>query len=391
MTEARLGICHLVLCAVLASADIGLAQNPVTNQPDFQLRFVSNSPIEMRPPASVPPASSLRTSTPGKYMDNRPVKPAPTNDPNTVIPLLRFSDVPLTTAIENLARLGEVNYLIDPDLEDRWKNAGEPVVNLRWEKLTAVQALQRLLERHGLVLIEDPASNIAYIVRASQRKHLIFAGSADGETPPQTTSTNGDIPQIVFADVPLSIAIENLARLEKINYLIDRDVSDSWSTDGDHLSLEPWLSLRFNRVKARSALTRILNIRGLDLRDDPTTGVALVIRSDKLLPKVDASLLGVNGIAVYHSVNNIKISDTPLKALLEELVRQIALPVRIDPAVKSVAVTRNGLPLKISINWEGVAPHQAIVALCKAYGLRIVKDAATGEIWIKPGQNRRHH
>src|SRR5512142_2417901 len=75
------------------------------------------------------------------------------------IPLIQMENVPLKDAIRNLARQAGLNYILDPKLDGSWEVAGgrEPSVNARWENLTADQALDRVLQRHGLVMIANPA------------------------------------------------------------------------------------------------------------------------------------------------------------------------------------------------------------------------------------------
>src|SRR5260221_11400663 len=81
--------------------------------------------------------------------DNPPV--ADTNAPppgdttaveteSTVIPLIQYVDVPVTTAIENLARQANLNYIIDPKVPfgqvgPDGKIAPQPTLSIRWEKL----------------------------------------------------------------------------------------------------------------------------------------------------------------------------------------------------------------------------------------------------------------
>ncbi|MEI9959882.1 MAG: hypothetical protein WDM76_01760 [Limisphaerales bacterium] len=55
------------------------------------------------------------------------------------IPLIQFSDVPITTAIENLARQAGINYLLDPKIAYGQPDANgqikpEPTLSIRWEK-----------------------------------------------------------------------------------------------------------------------------------------------------------------------------------------------------------------------------------------------------------------
>jgi type II secretory pathway component GspD/PulD (secretin) len=84
------------------------------------------------------------------------------------IPLIQFQDVPITTAIENLARQAGINYLLDPKIGYGQPDANgqvkpEPTLSIRWENITAGQALVALLDNYGLQLIEDHRTHIARI------------------------------------------------------------------------------------------------------------------------------------------------------------------------------------------------------------------------------------
>jgi type II secretory pathway component GspD/PulD (secretin) len=76
------------------------------------------------------------------------------------IPLIQFSDVPLTTAIENLARQANINYLLDPKIgygqpDQNGQIKTEPTLSIRWENITAENALIALLDNYGLQLVQD--------------------------------------------------------------------------------------------------------------------------------------------------------------------------------------------------------------------------------------------
>ncbi len=84
------------------------------------------------------------------------------------IPQIKFSDVPITTAIENLARLAGINYMMDPKIGYGLPDANgqvktEPVLSIRWENITAESALQALLENYGLQIVNDKHTGIARI------------------------------------------------------------------------------------------------------------------------------------------------------------------------------------------------------------------------------------
>ena len=96
-----------------------------------------------------------------------PVAEAATNAPSAPagIPLIQFSDVPITTAIENLARQAGINYMLDPKIGYGQTDANgvlkvEPTLSIRWENITAEHALLALLDNYGLQLMRDRKTGI---------------------------------------------------------------------------------------------------------------------------------------------------------------------------------------------------------------------------------------
>lgn len=84
------------------------------------------------------------------------------------IPLIQFQDVPLTVAIENLARQAGINYLLDPRIGFGQPDANgqikpEPSLSIRWENVTAEQALLALLNNYDLQLVQDTKTKIGRI------------------------------------------------------------------------------------------------------------------------------------------------------------------------------------------------------------------------------------
>jgi type II secretory pathway component GspD/PulD (secretin) len=76
--------------------------------------------------------------------------------------------VPITTAIENLARQANINYLLDPKInygqpDEKGQAIPEPTLSIRWENVTAEQALLALLDNYNLQLIQDPKTKIGRI------------------------------------------------------------------------------------------------------------------------------------------------------------------------------------------------------------------------------------
>ncbi len=92
---------------------------------------------------------------------------AATNAAVNVLPI-QFQDVPITTAIENLARLAGINYLLDPKIgygqpDQNGQIKPEPTISVRWENVSARQALLAVLDNYNLQLTEDAKTKIARV------------------------------------------------------------------------------------------------------------------------------------------------------------------------------------------------------------------------------------
>ena len=133
-------------------------------------------------PTNAPVASAESTNAPvsaAAETTNAPAAAADTNaapagdtasvDPSAVIPLIVMDDVPLTDAIRNLARQARLNYMLDPKIgygqpgPDGKPVLAQPTVSIRWENVTAQQALMALLSNYNLELVDDPKTHIARV------------------------------------------------------------------------------------------------------------------------------------------------------------------------------------------------------------------------------------
>jgi type II secretory pathway component GspD/PulD (secretin) len=108
-------------------------------------------------PAAVPASGTNETAD---ASSTNAAAPAVAN-----IPLIQFQDVPLTTAIEALARQANINYLLDPKIGFGQPDANgqikaEPNLSIRWENIPAQHALEALLSNYGLQLVEDAKTKI---------------------------------------------------------------------------------------------------------------------------------------------------------------------------------------------------------------------------------------
>jgi hypothetical protein len=125
---------------------------------------------ESNAPAMSTAGNETATNAPAATTSDQSASPD-TNAPAAPvasIPLVQFQDVPLTTAIENLARQAGINYLLDPKIgygqpDQNGQVKAEPTLSIRWENVTAEQALLALLDNYGLQLIQDKNTHIARI------------------------------------------------------------------------------------------------------------------------------------------------------------------------------------------------------------------------------------
>src|SRR5450759_2378413 len=105
--------------------------------------------------------ATVETATPA------PVADVGTPQAGAIIPLIVMDEVPLTDAIKNLARQAGLNYMLDPKMSYTQPGpdgrAAQPTVSIRWENITAEQALMALLGNYGLQMVEDPKTKIARI------------------------------------------------------------------------------------------------------------------------------------------------------------------------------------------------------------------------------------
>ena len=71
-----------------------------------------------------------------------------------VIPLIEMENVRLPDALRQMARKARLNVILDPRLSTA--PFSEATVSIRWENVTAREALAALLENYDLRLVEMP-------------------------------------------------------------------------------------------------------------------------------------------------------------------------------------------------------------------------------------------
>lgn len=141
--------------------------------PDVQ----TNAPAESAPAPGAEPVAPA----PAVLAEENPTAPvplfAPPRDPEGTLvsstnrgPLALEEELP--TAVEFLARMANLNIQFDPSLVftnnvpgPDGRIASAPIVKLRWENVSAEDALQEVLDNHGLILQVNPKTGVGRITR----------------------------------------------------------------------------------------------------------------------------------------------------------------------------------------------------------------------------------
>jgi type II secretory pathway component GspD/PulD (secretin) len=112
------------------------------------------------------PAVAAAPNTASLISTNAPVAAANKAEAESnIIPLIQFVDVPLTAAIENLARQAGINFILDPKIGygqpgPDGRSVIQPNISIRWENLSAEQALSAILNNYDLQLNIDARTKI---------------------------------------------------------------------------------------------------------------------------------------------------------------------------------------------------------------------------------------
>jgi len=173
-------------CLAVSAQDNSTAANPATTETTPAATATADAPAPAAAPAETPVATAApaETAPPAIVVAQAASAPAPAESAPTaasapadsaaapsgpaIIPLIVMDDVPLTDAIKNLARQANLNYMLDPKISfgqagPDGKPIPQPSVSIRWENITAAQALNALLNNYSLQLVDDPKNKIARV------------------------------------------------------------------------------------------------------------------------------------------------------------------------------------------------------------------------------------
>jgi len=188
---------------------------------------------------------------------------------------IRFQDVPIDVAIQNLVRQTGQNYIMSPrltdDLDADGKPVKKPVITFQGD-VTPAELLAKILKENGLVMVDDPVTTVARITFTNEPPRKADASLLAGDT-------NAPNPIIMLADVPLGDAVRSLAKAANLKVTIDPKLSDPFA-DGKFVPV-PQVSVRWENITARQALLAVAANYDLTITPDKQTGTWRVEKKDR--------------------------------------------------------------------------------------------------------------
>lgn len=219
---------------VPAEANTSQPEVAATSQPEVAAASQPEVAAASQPEVAVSSNATDEAVAPEAAAETNAPAPGAVN-----IPLIQFQDVPITTAIENLARQANINYLLDPKIGYGQPDANgqikpEPTLSIRWENITPQHALVALLDNYGLqmvadnktkivrISIKDPAAPPPLITRVVQLKYMSVSNMMEAAMSALTDKRSKVVPDtrtsqmIVVATEPEQTSVDTLvAQLDK--------------------------------------------------------------------------------------------------------------------------------------------------------------------------------
>jgi len=184
------------------------------------------------------------------------------------------------------------------------------------------------------------------------------------------------VPLIVIDDVPLTMAIRNLARQMNINFILDPRVPGSGFAAGD-LVPEPSVSIRRENATTREVLNDLLQRHGLELIANPATTIARIAPTNLAVKPIraDPALIGTNEVYPLVVLDDVSLADA-----LRDIARRGFKNITIDPRSTEPSFGRGGT---VKVRWEQVTSRQALAAVMDNCDLMLNEDATTSSVVIR--------
>ena len=291
----------------------------------------------------------------------------------TRLPLVEMKDVPLSEGIKRLAKQANIKFSYDSHLKDWWaitddvgRRIHEPLLNFHWTNISARDAFCRVLRDNDLVITQNQLTGDSQIT-------MIDGDAMSNDLGIYANSSN-TIPLIEFEDVPITVALENLARQANMNFLFDPYVAYGKLNRYGQVITEPTITFRRTNITAELAFNSICHHHHFTIVNDTNTGVSLVRYRghDIHFVKMDFNPGDTNVIP------SIQFADVPLSWALKNLARQA----RVKCILSARIDTAEGL--QVSLHWQNLTATQAFATICESYDLDIVTYDGTSIIRVEP-------
>jgi hypothetical protein len=192
-----------------------------------------------------------------------------------------MEDVPLSCAISNLAQGAKLNYILDPRASSasigpiQW-TMPERTVTCRWTNPAPESALKQLLRDHSLKLVTNAATSVSRIVPIAQFAEPISESAIGNET-------NSVIPVVLFAYVPLPVAIKELGKRAGLKISVDPELPIPTSGPPELTLGTSVVSVHWENIRPRQALFALLDACDLAITEAPGTASAMIITKERLV------------------------------------------------------------------------------------------------------------
>jgi type II secretory pathway component GspD/PulD (secretin) len=179
----------------------------------------------------------------------------------------------------------------------------------------------------------------------------------------ESLGTNTIIPLVVMDNVPLDDAIRNLARMAKINFILDPRVSSGDPITG-----------RWENTTAGQVLELVLTNHQLVMVANPATSVSRIAPAKENVKPIPGAGLAND---TSGALPVITMDQVPVDQVILKLAAQAQLKVVID--VPPAELSR--IP-EVSFRWENLTARQALAALVDNYNLVMIPDSTPGSFRI---------
>ncbi len=230
-------------------------------------------------------AQTNATATNAPAASKPSVAPAPAAAPapppsGEKILLITLEDPPLEI-IRTLAEQAQLTLELDERVQNGVDAGGKAIpkwadpVSVRWENLTARQALEDFLSRYSLVLVPgSQPKTLRVTYTAGLPTPAVAANTSPGSSAtPARAAAPASVP-IKIEDQPVLDAITSLGRLANLNLLFDPRVTAGIDPENKPVPfLTNTISVRWEHVTPRQALDSVLENNNLMLVENTNTHI----------------------------------------------------------------------------------------------------------------------